>query len=160
MPADFRRASSIKIFFIASSALVPQANGACPPTNTAGMVPGSSDLNRSTITEPVFSSYLLSTSFFVRNRVTGIGPLKWSACVVPRQGISLHAWANIVAYVLWACAIPPMLEKFLYNRRWVGRSEDGRNFPSTILPSKSTKIENRGAKELSNQLITKVLIKP
>ena len=40
-------------------------------------------------------------------RVIGTGPAKWSAWVVPKQGISRPACAHADANGEWVCTIPP-----------------------------------------------------
>ena len=53
-------------------------------------------------------------------RVTGTGPWKWSAWVVPKAGIARPAWAQAVAAVECVWTTPPISGKRRY-RREVGR---------------------------------------
>ena len=76
--------------------LCPRRTGAWPATSTAGIAVGSKSgkpLDDHAARVPLRT--LSSTSCFVSGRVTGTGPKKWSACVVPKHGISMRAWANI-----------------------------------------------------------------
>src|SRR5688572_4417677 len=68
----------------------------------------------------------------------GISTVLWSACVVPKIGISRWACAQAVAYVECVCTIPPIDDQFLYRIAWVFVSDDGRRLPATVFPSKST----------------------
>ena len=60
------------------------------------------------MTRPVSSSYSPSISASLSGRVTGTGPWKWSAWVVPSGGIGRPACAHAVASVEWVWTTPPI----------------------------------------------------
>ena len=61
----------------------------------------------STMTAPVSASYVSASSDGASALVTGTGPWKWSAWVVPKQGIARPAWAHAEAHDEWVWTTPP-----------------------------------------------------
>src|SRR5260370_39538748 len=76
--------------------------------------------------------------------VTGIGPGKYSGGGVPKHGISRGAGPRAVAARECVGGTPPIPLKARYRTRCVGRSDEGRNEPSKILPFKSVTTRSSG----------------
>ena len=102
-------ASSATAFSTASSTSAPHANGPCEATSAAGTVERiePATANASTITSPVAPRSRPRSRAAVSARVTGTGPSKWSACVVPKHGSSRRACAQAVANGECVCTTPP-----------------------------------------------------
>ena len=103
-------ASSAIAFSTAFAASEPHANGPCDATSTAGISSGSSPSALERLDDHVARPLPRTRPRSRRRvsaRVTGTGPWKWSACVVPRQRDHRRACAHAVADGECVWTMPP-----------------------------------------------------